>query len=326
MIKVGSLVAGLFTSWGAAAAKKVVQSVIDGAGTDDELATAEAKLAAIDAQAAIGQQSARPFLQYVGGAVMICYLIVTVFGLLWNAFLPEAVEIPWLALYSDAYLLLLWAFGITGVGHLLRTYEKQKSRAENPPATEALSQARQARIQRPARPVQRRPEIERALAERRRSAPQTLLPASQAWQWSERSRRRLSRAHPDLQTLFDWLLPRSPYDLTIGETTRAVETQRQYLQQGTTKIMDSRHLERPAMAVDFYVINPVTKKAIAQPSDEQLPMYVEVLELVKTGSEELGIAITSGGLDWGWDFFHIELDRSVYPRQVSVLDELDMPV
>lgn len=142
---------------------------------------------------------------------------------------------------------------------------------------------------------------------------------SPEWAWGVRSKRRLARAHEDLNRLFDWTLSRSPYDITIGETTRTVEKQRENIKNKVSKTMDSRHLERPAMAVDFYIIDPVTKKADVK--DPDLERYVEVLNLMRQGSKELGIPITSGGLDWGWDYYHIELDRDTYPRLRSVLDE-----
>jgi len=144
--------------------------------------------------------------------------------------------------------------------------------------------------------------------------------ATQGWQWGARSTQRLSHARQELQDLFDWLLPRSPYDLTIGETIRSVEEQRGYVEGGQSRTMDSRHLERPAAAVDFYIIDPKTGKASMGATERELDMYREVLTILREGSEELGIPVTSGGIDWGWDFFHVELDRKHYPRGPSVLD------
>ena len=146
---------------------------------------------------------------------------------------------------------------------------------------------------------------------------QPSIPATQSWKWSERSKRRLSRAHPDMQRLFEWLLPRSPYDLAIVETTRSVEKQRENIKKGVSKTMNSRHLERPAMATDFVIIHPVTGDLEWNNTD----MYLEVLNIMKRGADEMGISVTSGGLDWNWDWYHIELHRDVYPRQPSVLDD-----
>lgn len=152
-------------------------------------------------------------------------------------------------------------------------------------------------------------------------APET-YPAISDWKWSARSKRRLARADIELQQLFNWLLPRSPYDLAIGETTRTIEKQRQYVQEGFSKTMKSRHLETPSMAVDFYVINPVTKKAMVSDKDIDLDMYREVLEILLYGSELFDIPVTSGGIHWGWDFFHVEKSRDVYPYQGPVDIEL----
>lgn len=126
--------------------------------------------------------------------------------------------------------------------------------------------------------------------------------------YAKTSTRRLNRAHVDLQRLFNWLISRTPYDIKILETTRTYEKQIRHFNNGTSKTMDSGHLRNPSMAVDFGVINPNTNKVELKNTE----LYMPVLEIIMQGSKELSIPITSGGIHWGWDFFHIELDRNFY--------------
>jgi len=118
------------------AAKEVVKRIIKGNGTETELKKAFVDLHAIDAQAAIGQRSMRPFLQLCAGFVVISYLVMTVAGMLVNAFTTKFI--PWTTLYTDAYYLIFWAVAYTTGYGLVRGWEKRNGKANNPSTAEVF--------------------------------------------------------------------------------------------------------------------------------------------------------------------------------------------
>ena len=96
-----SILGPLSGAFAGRAAKEVVRRVLDGNGTDSELRKAEIDIAIIDAQAALGQRSARPFLQYLAGVVIGTYLVVTVIGVIYNSFVIGS-PFEWLSMYKVA--------------------------------------------------------------------------------------------------------------------------------------------------------------------------------------------------------------------------------
>jgi len=140
------------------------------------------------------------------------------------------------------------------------------------------------------------------------------------WQWGPTSTLRLEAAHPDLQTLFHWFIRRSEDDISIGETTRDYATQLENIKTGASSTKYSRHLERPAMAVDFIVLNKDKKPVTTIVDGKEVwdfAYYKKAADLLKIGSKELGIPITWGG-DWKTlrDGPHIQLDKQYYPYKM----------
>lgn len=100
------------------------------------------------------------------------------------------------------------------------------------------------------------------------------------------SRTRLATAHPDLQRLFNTVV--SQFDCMVLEGERTEEQQRENVRKGTSKTMDSRHLDRPSNAVDV----------VPYPVDwEDTQRFIFFAGFVLGVASQLGLCIRWGG-DW----------------------------
>jgi peptidoglycan LD-endopeptidase CwlK len=124
--------------------------------------------------------------------------------------------------------------------------------------------------------------------------------------WDRRSIANLMGVHPDLVRVMSLARERSPIPFTVIEGPRSAERQRQLVQQGASKTMNSRHLT--GHAVDIVPHRPDGTLAF------DWPLYHKVAPVVKDAARELGVAIVWGG-DWKSfkDGPHFELSRSAYP-------------
>ncbi len=64
---------------------------------------------------------------------------------------------------------------------------------------------------------------------------------------------------------------------------------------------DSRHNSFPSEAFDFIPCLFTNWKDTER--------FKAVVRVIKTAADRLGIEITTGALDWGWDFGHVEIKR-----------------
>jgi peptidoglycan LD-endopeptidase CwlK len=130
---------------------------------------------------------------------------------------------------------------------------------------------------------------------------------------SEASVRTMTGVHPDLIKVVRRAIEITEVDFKVGEGLRSKQRQRQLVNEGKSKTMNSRHLT--GHAVDLWAL--VDGKI----SWQQAP-YIKIAEAMKTAAKELGIKIRWGG-DWDGDgnwkeekFFdgpHFELSSAVYP-------------
>jgi len=67
-------------------------------------------------------------------------------------------------------------------------------------------------------------------------------------EYSQKSKDNLATCHPDLQELFNEVI--KEFDCTVIEGHREPERQRELFHDGLTKILDSKHLRNPSLAVD----------------------------------------------------------------------------
>jgi hypothetical protein len=68
------------------------------------------------------------------------------------------------------------------------------------------------------------------------------------YEYSDRSLTRLAGAHPDLIKVF--MRAAEHLNITILESTRSVEQQRENVRNGVSRTMDSKHLHNPSDAID----------------------------------------------------------------------------
>ncbi|HEV8033408.1 M15 family metallopeptidase [Yoonia sp.] len=124
--------------------------------------------------------------------------------------------------------------------------------------------------------------------------------------YSKRSLTNLRGIHPDLRRVIDRALQESPLDFIVIEGLRTEDRQRQLVQSGASRTMNSRHLT--GHAVDLLPIGPDGKAAF------DWPLYHKLGPAVEAAATKEGVALTWGGR---WTKFrdgpHFELKRDVYP-------------
>lgn len=126
-----------------------------------------------------------------------------------------------------------------------------------------------------------------------------------AYRLSSRSLAKLDGVHPDLIRVVKRAIEITPVDFGITEGLRTKERQRQLVQQGASRTMNSRHLTGHAVDVVAYVGGEVRW---------DWPLYPRIAKAFRQAAAEEGVKIVWGG-DWPKlrDGPHFELDRSVYP-------------
>lgn len=126
-----------------------------------------------------------------------------------------------------------------------------------------------------------------------------------AFTLSPRSIERMKGVHPDLVRVVLRAIQLTTMDFAITQGLRTIEQQRQYVADGKSKTMNSRHLT--GHAVDVVAIK---NGAVSWTASD----YDPIAKAFKAAAFELGIAIAWGG-DWRSfrDCPHFELSRSEYP-------------
>lgn len=122
---------------------------------------------------------------------------------------------------------------------------------------------------------------------------------------SPRSIQRMAGIHPDLFRVVQRAIQITEVDFGVTQGLRTIEQQRQYVAEGKSRTMNSRHLT--GHAVD--VVALVNGKA-----SWSMPDYAKIAQAFKRAAYELGVPIVWGG-DWSSfrDGPHFELDRKRYP-------------
>ena len=117
-----------------------------------------------------------------------------------------------------------------------------------------------------------------------------------------RSRDNLEGVHTDLQRVVEKAIEITDKDFTVIEGLRSKARQRELVNDGKSKTMNSRHLT--GHAVD------IAPWPISWDWDEFYP----IADAMKEAADELGVALEWGG-DWKSfpDAPHWQLSRKVYP-------------
>ena len=129
--------------------------------------------------------------------------------------------------------------------------------------------------------------------------------------WSARSLKNLAGIHPDLRRVLDRALKDSPIDFVVIEGMRTKERQKQLVAAGASKTMNSRHLT--GHAVDLCPLLDLDKDGKIETAEMfNVPLMRRLNTHIAAAFAAEKVAFEWGG-DWGWDFPHYELHRTVYP-------------
>lgn len=126
-----------------------------------------------------------------------------------------------------------------------------------------------------------------------------------AFRLSSRSLARLDGVHPDLIRVVKRAIQITPVDFGITEGLRTKERQKDLVDQGASRTLNSRHLTGHAVDVVAYVGSEVRW---------DWPLYPKIAAAFRQAAKEEGVPIIWGG-DWPRlrDGPHFELDRKAYP-------------
>ena len=124
--------------------------------------------------------------------------------------------------------------------------------------------------------------------------------------FSKRSRKNLEGVHPDLVRVVRRALELTEVDFVVVEGIRTLEKQRQYVESGASRTMNSRHLTGHAVDLIAWVGRTVNWDLIN---------YERIAAVMKEAGMELGIPVEWGG-DWkGFkDGPHFQLPWKEYPK------------
>lgn len=123
--------------------------------------------------------------------------------------------------------------------------------------------------------------------------------------------------HPKLYAVALLAITLSPVDFAITNVTRSVQQQERNVAKGVSKTMNSRHLRKRVnkwleccFALDF--VPWIDGKA----DPENIPAMKEIIAAFKHAAEILGVdGLEFGGEMWGWDWYHVQLNRKKYPAR-----------
>ena len=124
--------------------------------------------------------------------------------------------------------------------------------------------------------------------------------------FSKRSLNNLKGVHPDLVRVVRGALELTEVDFVVVEGIRTLEKQRQYVESGASKTMNSRHLTGHAVDLIAWVGMTVNWDLIN---------YEKIAAAMKEAGRELGIPVEWGG-DWKTfkDGPHFQLPWKEYPK------------
>ena len=122
---------------------------------------------------------------------------------------------------------------------------------------------------------------------------------------SSRSQSNLRGIHPDLRKVVERAIEITPVDFTVIEGLRPNERQRELVQKGASRTMNSRHLTGHAVDLAAWVDGAISW---------EWPHYHKIAAAMKQAAAELSIRIEWGG-DWKSfkDGPHFQLPFKDYP-------------
>lgn len=104
----------------------------------------------------------------------------------------------------------------------------------------------------------------------------------------------------------------SRHDWVMIASKRTLAEQILNVKAKVSRTLDSRHCEEPAQAFDILVLDE-NNNPLDGNSPEHEPYYRRVAEDILEAARDEGGTVTSGILDWGWDWYHFERSRDEVP-------------
>ena len=114
--------------------------------------------------------------------------------------------------------------------------------------------------------------------------------------FSKKSKEKLKTCHPDLIRIFHAVI--QDYDCMVLEGSRSFDRQRELVDSGMSKTMNSKHLSNPSRAIDVTPY-PIPKKWGEGNSKEKAKFYF-FAGIVMSTANFMGIELVWGG-DWDSD-------------------------
>lgn len=126
-----------------------------------------------------------------------------------------------------------------------------------------------------------------------------------SFELGSRSRNRLDGVHPDLVAVVERAITITDVDFTVLEGLRTKVRQRELVEAGASRTMNSRHLTGHAVDLGALVKGKVRW---------DWPLYYRIAAAMKTAAAELETPIEWGG-DWKRfkDGPHFQLPKQTYP-------------
>ena len=110
------------------------------------------------------------------------------------------------------------------------------------------------------------------------------------FKWGMRSKLRMRTMHPDLRKVFDAFIEITPRDVTILEVARSVSRQKQLVESGASRTMNSRHI--PINGVVYAAdIGVLAGSRVVWTWD----LYEEAAETMRDAAKLTGIPVRWGG-------------------------------
>lgn len=109
-----------------------------------------------------------------------------------------------------------------------------------------------------------------------------------SFEFSKRSKQRMKGIHPDIVSVMELAIKRTPIDFTVLEGLRSKERQAELVRIGASKTMNSRHLTGHAIDVA-----PMRNGQVSW----DWPLYHQIAPVIKECAEELDVDLEWGG-DW----------------------------
>ncbi|GGB55239.1 endolysin [Roseibium aquae] len=124
-----------------------------------------------------------------------------------------------------------------------------------------------------------------------------------------RSLKRLDGVHPDLVRVVERAAATTSQPFQVIEGVRSLARQRQLVNRGASKTLNSRHLS--GHAVDLMAM-------IGTRVSWEVPLYYRIADAMKEAARDLGVPLEWGG-DWAsfFDGPHFQLPWSTYPKSAN---------